>query len=494
MPQYINTNTMSLNAQRNLNSSQNSLATSLQRLSSGMRINSAKDDAAGLAIADRMTSQIRGLNMAVRNANDGISLAQTAEGALQESQNILQRMRELSIQAANGTNSASDRDALQAEVSQLQQELTRIADTTTFNNKKLFDGSFGSQTFQVGANANETISVTVGDARAEQMGAQQISGAGTVAGGAIVAAAPGNNGITADATVVITGSLGSNAAGDISIADEDSAQQIADKINAQSNTTGVTATASNTVQLSNMVAFDTGPVTMNLNGQAITVNTAVNGDFTEMMTAINGAAGATGVTASFNGADRSTLTLTAVDGRDISIDTITNATGVSTLDMASVVNGAVGAATTMAEAAAGHIAVGTVTLTNAGSSSITVAGTAQGEWANANSSSLQNVAAIDISGNDGSGAQSAIAVVDAALRQVSDVRADLGAVQNRFTSTISNLQNISENVSAARGRIQDADFAAETASLSRNQILQQAGIAMLAQANASSQSVLSLLQ
>ncbi len=496
MPQFINTNVMSLNAQRNLNSSQNALATSLQRLSSGLRINSAKDDAAGLSIADRMTSQIRGLNQAVRNANDGISLSQTAEGALQESQNILQRMRELSIQSANGTNSSSDRDALQAEVTQLQQELTRIADTTTFNSKKLFDGTFGTETFQVGANANETISVTVGDARAEQIGAQQISGVGTVAG-TIVSAAPGLNSVTADATVVITGASGSNTAGDISVADEDSAAQIAAKINNVSTTTGVTAAASSAVELSAMVNGDDGTMTFTLNGSVITANTAVNGDFSEVAAAVNGASGATGIVATFTGAERSTLTLSSTDGRDISISALAVTTASNAgFDMTAVVDGAtVGAATTLVEGGTiAAIGVGTVKLTNTDASAISVAGATQAEYLSANASALQSISSIDISGTTGANAQSAIDVIDAALTQISSTRADLGAVQNRFSSTISNLQSISENVTAARGRIQDADFAMETAKLTRNQILQQAGIAMLSQANAAPQSVLALLQ
>ncbi|MCK9285611.1 MAG: flagellin domain-containing protein, partial [Rhodocyclaceae bacterium] len=182
MAQVINTNVSSLNAQRNLNMSQSALATSLQRLSSGLRINSAKDDAAGLAIADRMSSQIRGLNQATRNANDGISLAQTAEGALGETNNILQRIRELAIQSANATNSASDRVALQSEVNQLIAEMDRISNTTSFNGLKLLDGNFSAQTFQVGSEANQTISVSVSGADSTSLGVNKTNTNNTTLG------------------------------------------------------------------------------------------------------------------------------------------------------------------------------------------------------------------------------------------------------------------------------------------------------------------------
>ena len=231
MPQFINTNVASLNAQRSLNSSQNALSTSLQRLSSGLRINSARDDAAGLAISDRLTSQIRGLNQAVRNANDGISLAQTAEGALQESTNILQRVRELSIQSANGSNSGSDRAALQQEVSQLQQELTRIAETTTFGSRAILDGSFAGEAFQVGAFANEVINVSIGGAAATDIGSNRVDVAGTATAGlggvvAANAAAQTANGVTAG-TPTIAGALGSAT---VTVALSDTARTIAGNV------------------------------------------------------------------------------------------------------------------------------------------------------------------------------------------------------------------------------------------------------------------------
>jgi flagellin len=497
MPQFINTNTLSLNAQRNLNSSQDALATSLQRLSSGMRINSAKDDAAGLAIVDRMTSQIRGLNVAVRNANDGISLAQTAEGALQESQNILQRMRELSIQSANGTNSTSDREALQAEVAQLQAELTRIADTTTFNSKKLFDGTFGTETFQVGANANESIAVTVDAADAASLGSHTMSLIGTATGKTVTAAAGLTaNGVLVEADLAITASGGTASA--ISYAVNSSAKDIADAINTAAGSVGITATATNSATLSGFtniaatgdtVSFDIGQLGSVSNVSATL--TSAN-DLTALVAAINGVSSSTGISASFtNVADKSNITLKSIDGRDIFIDNFADSAGTNAT--ASFNNTATGAtAATLTNANDGSIAVGVVELSSTKSFSTATANADVFAAAGVNNSAFSSVSGVDI--DTATGAQSALSVIDAALRQISDQRADLGAIQNRFVSTISNLQNISENVASARSRIQDADFAAETAQLSRNQILQQAGIAMLAQANAAPQNVLSLLQ
>ncbi|MCP3890355.1 MAG: flagellin, partial [Desulfobulbaceae bacterium] len=266
----INTNVMSLNAQRNLGNSQNALAKSMQRLSSGLRINSAKDDAAGLAISDRMTSQIRGLNQAARNANDGISLAQTAEGALQESTNILQRMRELAVQSANDTNTSSDRQSLQAEVSQLQAELNRIADTTSFNGKNLLDGTLGGAKFQVGANANQVISFSISSAKGADLGTNQFIAEGGVMQEAITAVADratasANN--YAGVSLTIAGAFNGVAVDqDITTAAGETASEITASINAKTGTTGVTATATTKAQLSAMTA---GATTFEVNGTIV---------------------------------------------------------------------------------------------------------------------------------------------------------------------------------------------------------------------------------
>lgn len=409
----VNTNVASLNTQRNLSNSSNALATSMQRLSTGSRINSAKDDAAGLQISNRLTSQINGLGVAVRNANDGISLAQTAEGALQQSTNILQRMRDLALQSANGSNNKNDRESIQKEVSQLKNELTRISDTTTFGGRKLLDGSFGSQEFQIGANANETINVSVGKMDTTSLFgtvAAKVSSGATVTGNATTALTGAN-----PATSVLAANAGDVIikVGDteftLSIIKGDSAETIAQRINDKgiSGETSLTASA------------NAGQITLTSSVKGTTAGTPA--------------------------------TITITDSAD-------NATGSNTT------------ATVFGAAAAAPVA---------GTDTSSIAAT-------------RTVDSIDVSTAGGS--QDAIEIIDGAIKQIDSQRADLGAVQNRFENTIANLQSISENSSAARGRIQDTDFAAETATLSKNQILQQAGTAILAQAKQLPQAVLSLLQ
>lgn len=495
MAQVINTNIASLSAQNALNKSQSSLETSLERLSSGLRINSAKDDAAGLAIVDRMTSQIRGLNQAVRNANDGLSVSQTAEGALQESSNIMQRMRELSVQSANDSNSASDRSAIQQEVAQLQNELNRISETTTYNGKSLLDGSFASQSFQVGANANETIEVNITSASATVLGSQSATTAqniGTAAVGALTA--PAANGVV-DSDITITGALG---AGTANYAAGATASEIAALVNGQTTNTGVTATAANSVSLT---SFTTGTLSFTLSstdGSNVTQGTATNvsatvtsaTDLTALRNDINESTASTGITATIN-ATGDGIDLTNTTGDDIVIETASNGAGASAAPFA--VNGAA-----LTEAGADSIRVaGQVSFSSSGAfildaaAAETVLDVAIVAAASV-SSTLSSVADIDVSTR--AGANDALDVLDRALATITDSRAGLGAIQNRLDSTISNLSNISENVSAARSRIEDADFAAETAELTRSQILQQAGISVLSQANTLPQQVLSLLQ
>ncbi|BCR06601.1 flagellin [Desulfuromonas versatilis] len=391
----INTNIASLNAQRNLSQSQNALGKSMQRLSSGLRINSAKDDSAGLAIANRMTAQIRGLNQASRNANDGISLAQTAEGALQESTNILQRMRELAVQSANDTNTTADRQSLQSEVDQLISELGRIADTTKFNGKALLDGSMTSAVFHVGADAgtSQTISFGINSAKAADLGTT----AAAVATGTAATAAT----VTVNTDLVLTAKDAGAAGNDISIE--------------------VVQGASSSVAVS---------------GNAITV------------------------TADISGGSLTNSDLAALINADTDASALVSATGGTTADAAvSATNLASGA-----DASADYDP-GTATTT---------------------------MDAVDISSQ--SGANSAIASIDLALSDIDTIRGGLGAVQNRFESTIANLQNVSENLSAARSRILDADIAEETAAMTKNSILQQAGVAILAQANQAPNIAMSLLQ
>lgn len=394
----VNTNTASLNTQRNLNNSASSLSTSLQRLSTGSRINSAKDDAAGLQISNRLTSQVNGLNVAVKNANDGISLAQTAEGALQQSTNILQRMRDLSLQSSNGSNTKTERDALNSEVGQLKQELDRISNTTTFGGRKLLDGSFGVAGFQVGSSANEIISVGIDSSSSDSLKGTYFKSEMVAATGTDIKAGSG--------TIEVELDDGTKKSVEVKFKDGDTADTANDRI----------ASALNDANLGFSVQKDSS-------------------DKYQIISKTNGKTGT---------------------------------------DLAAAVK------------SIGAFTAGT------NDPGVTFAAVAMGTTAVDKTDNGNNVKGIDIS--SAAGAQSAVLVIDDALKQIDSQRADLGAVQNRFDNTISNLQNIAENASAARGRIQDTDFAAETANMSKNQVLQQAGTAILAQANQLPQAVLSLLR
>jgi flagellin len=465
MPQVINTNIASLNSQRNLNTSQTSLTTALQRLSSGLRINSAKDDAAGLAISERFTTQIRGLNQAARNANDAISLSQTAEGALGEVSNNLQRIRELAVQSANATNSASDRVALQQEVSQLISEIDRVAVQTNFNGLKLLDGSFTAQNFQVGANANETIAVsTIVNSRTAVLGQQYTA---SVTSGAL----NGTNNV--DLSLL---TINGTAIGTATVAAD--AKTLATAIN-NAGISGVTATAAaNTVAGAAMTgAALTGTITLNgITTASITTTGVAATDRGLVVNALNAISAATGVTASDDGTG---VQLYAGDGRNIttSFTTLTSAaTGVAAANTYESTY-----SVSYAGTEGGSLVIGG-TVTNSGLTAATTNVALSG-------TSIANTTVANVSG-----ANAAIASVDAALTQINSARAALGAYQNRFSSTIANLTTTAENLTASRSRIQDADFAAETANLTRSQILQQAGVAMLAQANALPQQVLTLIR
>ncbi|GAB6192642.1 flagellin [Desulfocastanea catecholica] len=508
----INTNVASLNAQRNLGKSQNDLSRSMERLSSGLRINSAKDDAAGLAISDRMTSQIRGLNQAARNANDGISMAQTAEGALQETTNILQRMRELAIQSANDTNSASDRASLQAEVNQLQQEMSRIATSTSFNGQNVLDGTLNNAQFQVGANANETISFSIPSARSIELGnhlltssndtANGIEGA-TTAATAVASATAGNN---VGAQILSIFGPESTLASEVTVEENDSAKQIVDKINIVSTATGVTAEAITTATLSGIgtagiVSFDLAGTNASA-GDEIPVSALVEADnLSALATAINDQTGNTGITASLSG-DKKEITLTQASGFDIKISSYTHSVGAAvTMQVAgNETDPPVPVTLTSGDSTANNSTVvgGEINFYSNGSFNVTsdaadTAGSIFNTAADtANGSELQSIDDMDIS--TVLGASNAIRSIDGALGQINRIRGDLGALQNRFESTISNLNNVSENLSAARSRILDADIAQETSAMTKGNILQQAGVSILAQANTTPQLALQLLQ
>ncbi len=491
----INTNVASLNAQRNLERSQGDLATSMERLSSGLRINSAKDDAAGLAISDRMTSQIRGLNQAARNANDGISLAQTAEGAMQESTNILQRMRELSVQAANATNSAADRSALQAEVNQLKTEMNRISQSTTFNGLRILDGSFVSQQFQVGPNANETIGVSIQSMAADDLGRYAVYATNHTANQGTGSSVAANDGVGSNNTVntigaqdlTITGSKGTTDP-PISIAAGATAWKIASQITDTASQTGVTATARTEATIDNLSTDGVVTMTLGSGGNTATINASVTqSDLGELATVINDQSGTTGVTATVNAGK---IILTQAEGKDIVISDFTNSAG-GTVDVTGADNQA-------------------EQLTSGGDDSTRVAGTiefsSQDSYTVSSSvdasagsiidsdqiSALEEVTTIDISTVDN--ANKALKIVDAALGKIDAQRGDLGALQNRFESTIANLKNVAENLTAARSRIRDADIAQETSEMTKANILQQAGVSILTQANQTPQLALQLLQ
>ncbi|GAB2546533.1 flagellin N-terminal helical domain-containing protein [Simplicispira piscis] len=503
MAATINTNVASLTAQRNLGMSQTSLNTSIQRLSSGLRINSAKDDAAGLAISERFTSQIRGLNQAVRNAGDGISLAQTAEGALKASGDILQRVRELAVQSANASNSAGDRQALQQEVSQLVSELDRISQTTEFNGAKLLDGTFGTQQFQVGANANQTIVAATGNLRTNQYGNNQVVGSGAAAQAASSQATAFNTNGVVGGTLAINGSLGSK---NITVTANDSAKITADAINLQTQSTGVTATARSEAQ----VTFGTaGAYSLTLRSDnstnetvsfSISATTGADG-LSNAVSAINEKSSKTGIVAQLNSAGTG-IVLSNTSGNNILVGDggAVNA-GVTTVQkLARDTTGAVITAggtqaldnTTAASSNDAVVTGGYITLDSDKSYSTNATTTTALGATGVTASTLRKVSDLDVTSFNN--ATDALKTVDSALGFINGERAKLGALQSRFETSINNLQVTSENLSSSRSRILDADFAAETANLSRAQILQQAGTAMVAQANQLPQGVLALLR
>ena len=668
MPSVVNTNVMSLNAQRQLNKSQLTQNTAMERLSSGLRINSAKDDAAGLAISTGMSSQIRGLNQAVRNANDGISMAQTAEGSMDEMTNILQRMRELGVQSANDTNSASNRASIQIEVDQLYEELDRIASTTSFNGINLLDGSNKSTSLQIGSEAGQSLSFSIDAVTTKNLNLNAVSGTGelnggrvnaggfdagdvaingtdvgAVAGGANSAAlietavnlVTGLSGVTAEAYNVLSGTAGQTGVtngleidgggpgGPVTLGSTSSMDDLVDQINRDvggvtatldgkgalvlSNDTGnniviagnvsgsglvndtyqgfvsLTSSDASTISVglgSNVAATDSDLTAMgfvastgsdNLKGSSVTSTAITSADGVQIngvdlgavtgttaadkAFAINAISGESGVTASAtttvsyevvvsNAADSSALVIngvsidmkTANGGAAVdSIDTVVTAinsagiqgvtastdTATGALVLTSQAGqdikitdkgtgnsdallGISGVSTTVAATMVNQTqeTTGQITLTGDDGADVIVTSTASSELNK--DTALAKIGFTDVGGNEtavGTGlsvtsvanANNSIERIDDALQKISDGRANLGAIQNRLGSTISNLQNVSQNISAANSRIRDADFAVETSKLSKSQILQQAGTAMLSQANASTQNVLSLL-
>ncbi len=524
MAQIINTNTMSLNAQRNLTTSSSSLATSIQRLSSGLRINSAKDDAAGLAISERFTTQIRGINQAARNANDGISLAQTAEGALGEVGNNLQRIRELAVQARSATNSASDRQALNAEVQLLKQEIQRVADQTNFNGTSLLDGSFTNQAFQIGADQGQTINISqIANANVHALGswttasrAASLVGA-TPTGATAAAATPATVKIGTVASGTGTGTLavaftaenGKSVSINITgtVDDASVATALQDKFGADGKTEvdgftldlGGSATVAAAVTAGNLKVVRTDGSNIDVKETPTGYTAAPSLGFpaastdgkvavakydaiTDGQFTINGESIQVG--AAKDASERATTLVNAINAQ-------THKTGVT----ASLIDGKLQLTSPDKDfVIGGNLAGGLAAATGltAGSTDATATTPIAGATAFKVGEAATGFAELDISNQEN--ADNAILAMDAALQSINSARADLGAIQNRFTSTIANLNTNSENLSAARSRIRDVDYAQETAELTRGQILQQAGTAMLAQANQVPQNVLRLLQ
>jgi len=596
MPQFVNTNIASLNAQRNLNSSQSALQTSLQRLSSGLRINSASDDAAGMAIADRMTSQIRGANQAVRNANDGISMAQTAEGSMIQISDNLQRIRELAVQAANASNSVSDRAALNSEASQLIAEIDRVATSTSFNGVKLLDGTFTAQNFQVGADAGSSNQISIAS-----IASAKTASLGVGSGSSYSASRTGGNTATTSVATTETAlgsgdlilngyNVGASSSDGVSYANG-SASGIAKAaaVNAVTSQTGVTATVGSTalagtaLAAASSAAILAGDITINgVALGAIAAATSKGERGSQVAAAVNAVASQTGVTATFD-TTTGAVALSAADGRNITLTTTTAAatvtglgsggaatstsysnislssTSSSGITVASQGSGVITGATitTFGALASGDItingvAVGAVTagtdvatqaanirtaigllvtagtltgITVTGTTDVILTSTGRLNLATTGSATLANTGFAVGTTNSGNGAASvglsagvtaatttvgagvsslnlttaagataALTTIDAALASVNSSRASLGAYQNRLSSAVNSLQTTAENLTNSRSRISDADFAAETASLTRAQILQQAGTAMLAQANQTPNTVLTLLR
>jgi flagellin len=466
----INTNIMSLNAQRNLGASQTKLASAIERLSSGNRINSAKDDAAGLAISTRMTTQINGLNRAVQNANDGISLSQTTESALDEVTNNLQRIRELAVQSTNASNSDSDRSALDAEVQQRLSEVTRIATQTNFNGMKVLDGSAQNLSFQVGANVGEVINVNLNTG----MKANQV---GQLATGSLAAATFPKGLTLAAGALTVTNAAGT--AVNVAAGNYGNVSDLAAAINkaAGSSVAAVDGTTGELAITAGATAVDFGGAAATTLGLPATTAAAGTGASTGAVAATKTSIDLVAGDASFTvGGQSFDLTGSFKSMQDVA-DAVNSKSGKG-------INAYVSTDGSLKFSSASDISV----TVKAGSGAATLGLTTQTDAVSTTSTLADaSVKTVD-------GANDTINRIDAALQSVSDLRSTLGAVQNRFDSTISNLQNISQNLTSSKSAITDADFAQETANMSSAQILQQAGVSVLAQANQSQQIVTKLLQ
>lgn len=577
----VNTNITSLGVQKNLNRASDALGTSMSRLSSGLKINSAKDDAAGLQIANRLTSQIKGLGVAVKNANDGISIAQTAEGAMQESTSILQRMRELALQSANGSNSDDDRTSLQQEFTALSGELTRIANTTTFGGRNVLDGSFQNVGFQIGASANETISFGMSDISAnglkgsyseatvetDALAGLTASALGTKLTAPSAAIAPavvsstnvlaelkaGGGGVAADIGFAIGDQVVSITAGDEGVAIAAKIQTALQAVTGGDpaatatwdDTNGFTLSANADITISGSGASavglatgttaavkagtttpSVGTTTLGATGGSIKVNGddvtwAAGATIDSVLTQIKGASNIQDATIDSDGR----IKITSKDGADVVLSNTASGSlaelglTAGTSEAKTAVDTSITLNGVEVKFAAGSTAQNVVSAINSASTGVTASLTDDGKLSLfsdkditiADGSAGTGLVALGLVGKTGASAvdmdttvsnlsitdagksQVAIQALDDAIAQVDSQRAQLGAIQNRFDSTVANLNSISQNSTAARSRVQDADFAAETAELTKQQTLQQASTAILSQANQLPSSVLKLL-
>jgi len=516
----VATNTGALMAQAAASSVNKEMEISMERLSTGKRINSASDDAAGVAMISRMEAQTRGINQAIRNSMDAQSLIDTSEAAQQEVNSVLQRMRELSVQAANDTNTASDRVNLQLEVTQLVAEIDRIATQTTWNGMNVLDGTFSSKYFQVGSDTNQTVSMGIDNIGSSVLGNYQVNSTVQISDVA-------TGGILAD-DYTLVGPEGSTT---ISTSAGDSAKEFAADVNALTSSTGITATGVTKVKLDNLSAADTISLTINGTSTSSVAATSTS-DLRGVKDAINAISGTTGVTAELHEGSNAALQLVDADGDDISIILVaaTNSTEIraSALDrngaQASSTAGSDDLVVQLVDAGATEAAgdgpkgaavafTGQVSLHSYAAFNVQVTndaadydeatagaivadgeffGDGDGAAVSTTNATLASVSTVSVSTR--SGAITALSIIDGALDSINNQRATLGALSNRLDKTVSNLTSIANNVAASKGRIEDADFAAETTNLAKTQILQQASTAMLAQANASKQNVLSLLQ
>lgn len=492
MGMVLNTNIGSIQAQRALTESRAEMEKAMERLSTGLRINSAADDAAGLAIVERMNTQIRGLTMATKNANDGIALIKTVENALVEVSGMLQRMRELSVQASNDTNTASERAFANNEISQLQLEISRVSLNTRYNGAQVLNGSFAAKTLQVGTESGETISFSIDTVESSTLGAFVLKSLNQAALTNTGATTPVSGQAHAQDFTITAGSNSRT----IEVSANDSARAIAKRINAVAGATGVTAEARTFAELSSVDTTGASTAKIKINGTETAAFALSSSDVSDAVTKINAISATTGVQASAT--DDYKVLLSDKWGDTIKIQNTSTRTDLKVESLANDGTTAHATAITMASSAGANsnnaTVTGTIRLTSATEFSLDSSAAAADEWfTDANSPAvLSSVGTIDIGTRVK--ASDAIAIIDGAIQKISSMRGGLGTLQNRLDYTVSNLMKVTEYTTSARSRIQDADFAAETARLAKAQVLQQAGAAMLSQANASTDVILQIIR